>query len=462
MQQPRAKLKEFKLIARQGDQDAAVKLLNYSVACGHERLSIRRYFVARALGAKDLACFRHHCRASAAGMTADTLLKIARSATQHIAHVKEVHEMTAELISSAEPLFLPYEDVRPRLKGDPRFCGRGTCVIGRTKIGANAVLGPGVVIRADGHFVEIGDDFAIGQNSTVHIAHGVLPTFIGNRVTVGRNAVVHACTVGDDCIIDDDAVVLDGSVLESNIIVEPGSIVFPRSTLRSGYVYGGCPAKPLREIDSGERDERTRNVREAIATSVCMPCSSQAEDPNIYPDTCFVAANAEISGRVELRARASVFFSCQLRAGNSSIVVGQNTNIQDNTVIECSDNGVTIGDDTTIGHNVFIHDCRVGNRSLVGIGSLLSNGTIIEDDVLLAAGSVTLANQRLESGWIWGGRPARPMAKLDTTKRNMMSEIIGHYCSYGNAYRILQNDPAQPKGGLHGTPDHGRRDGTTR
>jgi len=442
MQQTRAKLKEVKITAKRGDRDAMIQLLDHSVSCGHERLSIRRYFMAHALGAGRLDAFRPHCRAAASGIMADELLGIARNATQYIANGKRVHEMTAELLSPTVPGILSYDNVYPQLKTGVRFCGGGSCIIGKTKIGANAALGPGVVIRADGHIVEAGDDFCIGQNSTVHIAHGVLPTFIGNRVTVGRNVVVHACTVGDDCVIDDDAVVLDGSVIESGVIVEPGAIVFPRSTLRSGHVYGGCPAKVVREVQPDEIATRAKNIREAIAASVCMSFAGERADVAAYPDACFVASNAHLSGRVELKSRSSIFFSCNLRAGKSSIVVGRNTNVQDNTVIECSGDGVTIGDDTTIGHNVFIHDCQIGNKSLIGIGSLLSGGTIIENDVLVAAGAVTRPNQRLESGWIWGGRPARPIAKLDDSKRAMMSEIIGHYCSYGEAYHAVQKSPS--------------------
>ncbi len=86
---------------------------------------------------------------------------------------------------------------------------------------------------------------------------------------------------------------------------------------------------------------------------------------------------------------------------------GRNTNIQDNTSIQCSADGIIIGDDTTVGHNVRIHDSRIGSPgSLIGIGAVVSSGSIVEDDVLVAAGAVTSPYQILERGFVWGGRPA--------------------------------------------------------
>src|SRR3954451_11969853 len=90
---------------------------------------------------------------------------------------------------------LPFRGVAPRFGSPPRVCGPGASILGRVTLGRNARIGAYVLMRGDGHFVEIGDDFSIGDCSTVHIAHEVYPAIVGNRVTVGRNAVVHACTV---------------------------------------------------------------------------------------------------------------------------------------------------------------------------------------------------------------------------------------------------------------------------
>jgi gamma-carbonic anhydrase len=344
--------------------------------------------------------------------------------------------MTASLPLTVGSLILPYDGIAPYFSAAPQFRGVASSVLGKVRIGAGSALAANSVVRGDGNFVRIGDDFYLGEFATVHIAHETYPTIIGDGVTVGRNAVVHACTVGDQCVIEDDVVILDGSVLERGVLIETGSTVFPRSTLNTGCLYSGSPAKPVRELTMGERANRATRLRTSIAASISSIRSNASEFE--FGDDIFVAQTARLFGRINLGTHSSIFFGCELHAGDSTIIIGENCNIQDNTRIQCDLNEVTIGRDTTIGHNVQMKSCRIGQRALVGIGSTLSIGTIIDDDVLLAAGSITNADQYLERGWMWGGRPARPIVKLDDAKRLLMAQVIEHYHAYGRAYHRAQ------------------------
>jgi len=333
------------------------------------------------------------------------------------------------------PLLLPFDGAEPRFGEGTRFLGGRASVLGRVETGADAAIAAGAVIRGDGHFVRIGDGFFIGETGTVHITQGVYPAIIGNRVTMGRNAVVHACTVGDDCVIEDNAVILDGSVLEDGVVIEAGSTVFPKSKLASGFIYAGIPAKPVRAIMPGEGEKRARRLRQAAET----PAFRAPGGVNLKAaETAFIAGTARLSGSIELQPGSSVFFGCDFDSGNYEIVIGENTNIQDNTQIHCGTEGTAIGRNTTLGHNVRLSGCNIGERALIGIGSMLAPGTIVEDDVMLAAGAVTLPGQRLESGWLWAGRPARPLSRLDDAKRSMMNTTIEHYCAYAQTYRRAQ------------------------
>jgi carbonic anhydrase/acetyltransferase-like protein (isoleucine patch superfamily) len=334
------------------------------------------------------------------------------------------------------PLILPYDGIAPYFSAAPQALGVASSVLGKVRIGAGSALAAYSVVRGDGNFVRIGDDFYLGQFGTVHIAHETYPTIIGDSVTVGRNAVVHACTVGDQCVIEDDVVILDGSVVERGVLIEAGSTVFPRSTLNTGYLYSGSPAKAVRELTAGEREDRAIRLRRSIAASI-SPITSNASEFE-FGDDIFVAQTARLFGRVRLETHTSIFFGCQLQAGDSTIIIGENCNIQDNTSIQCDLNEVTIERNTTIGHNVQMNSCSIGQRALVGIGSTLSPGTVIDDDVLLAAGSITNTDQYLERGWMWGGRPARPIIKLDDAKRLFMAKTIEHYHAYGRAYHHAQ------------------------
>jgi len=335
------------------------------------------------------------------------------------------------------PYVLPFDAVEPRFATEPRLCGALSSVLGKVQIGARSVLAANTVIRGDGHFVRIGDDFHLGEFSTVHIAPEVYPAIIGDSVTVGRNAVVHACTVGDRCVIEDDVVILDGSVVEDGVLIEAGSTVFPRSTLMAGRVYSGSPAKEIRGLSSIERSSRELRLRESNAASASS-IGTDAPAEYALRDDVFAAQTARLAGRITLERDSSVFFGCHLDAGKSSIVIGEHSNIQDNTRIYCTGAEVTIGSHTTIGHNVLIKSCQIGQRALVGIGSIVSAGTIIDDDVLLAAGATTTEGQFLERGWMWGGRPARRISQINDAKRSMMAEIIEHYRNYGHAYGRAQ------------------------
>ena len=161
------------------------------------------------------------------------------------------------------PHTLPYSGISPIFATPPVHAGAGSAVLGRVTLGRNAWLGALSVMRADGHFVRVGDDFHLGARSTLHINHEIFPCIVGDRVSVGRNACVHACTVGSDVVIGDNVVILDGAVVEDNVVLEPGSTVFPNKKVPGGFVYAGSPAKPVRPVGAGEVAERRRRDRRA-------------------------------------------------------------------------------------------------------------------------------------------------------------------------------------------------------
>src|SRR5512147_1401466 len=109
---------------------------------------------------------------------------------------------------------LSYHGVQPLLESTPLHFGVQAAIIGRVKLGAGAWLAESSTIRADGHDVRAGRDLVLGPRATVHIAHELYPTLIGDQVTIGEYAVIHACELGDGCVIEDGAVILDGSVIE--------------------------------------------------------------------------------------------------------------------------------------------------------------------------------------------------------------------------------------------------------
>jgi len=129
---------------------------------------------------------------------------------------------------------------------------------------------------------------------------------------------------------------------------------------------------------------------------------------------CFIAPNASIIGDVELAAGVNVWFSCVLRGDLNKIVIGENSNIQDGTVIHISsgnsgyDAGATIiGSNVTVGHSAVIHACVLKSNCLVGMAATILDEAVVETGGFVAAGSVVLPSTVVGKNELWAGNPAR-------------------------------------------------------
>jgi carbonic anhydrase/acetyltransferase-like protein (isoleucine patch superfamily) len=131
-------------------------------------------------------------------------------------------------------------------------------VIGRVTLGDDVSLWPFVVARGDVNRIEIGARTNIQDGSVLHVVSdspaipGGMPLIIGEDVTVGHKAMLHAAQIGHRCLIGMAAVVLDGAVIEDEVIVAAGSVVPPRKRLASHGLYMGNPARRVRSLSAGE------------------------------------------------------------------------------------------------------------------------------------------------------------------------------------------------------------------
>ena len=334
-----------------------------------------------------------------------------------------------------EALTASYRGTPPSIGADLAFAGYGAAVLGRSTLGARAWLGAMSVMRGDGDEIEAGDDFHLGNRGTVHIAHDMYPTRIGDGVTVGDGAVIHACDVGHRCVVEPGAVILDGASVGAQAVIGEGSVVFPRSTLDGGWLYSGIPAKPVAKLTPEQLEECHQKIRGAAAPSPTAPKPAQTSLD------CFVAPTANVSGAIDVGADASIWYGCHLDAGSHRITVGDRTNIQDNTTMLCEKADVVLAENVTLGHNVTMTDCTVGANSLIGIGSTVAPGTVVENDVLLAAGARTEPGQVLTAGHVWAGAPAKILADMDDNKRALVALTLPMYIEYANTF---VNEPHLP------------------
>lgn len=152
-----------------------------------------------------------------------------------------------------------YQGMTPKL-ADNVFVDPSAVVLGDVEIGEHSSVWPMTVIRGDMHRIRIGACSSIQDGSVLHITHAGpynpdgFPLIIGDHVTVGHQAMLHGCTVGNRVLIGMGAMIMDGAVVEDEVIVGAGSLVPPGKTLKSGYLYVGRPAKPQRELTQKEKE----------------------------------------------------------------------------------------------------------------------------------------------------------------------------------------------------------------
>jgi len=133
----------------------------------------------------------------------------------------------------------------------------------------------------------------------------------------------------------------------------------------------------------------------------------------IIHETAFIAPNATIIGNVTIGENSSIWFGCVLRCEKNQIKIGNRTNIQDLSAIHIDHElSVIVGDDVTVGHNVILHGCEIGNNVLVGMGSIVMNGCKIGDNVIIGAGSLLTQNTEVPPNSLVFGRPAKVIRNL--------------------------------------------------
>ena len=139
------------------------------------------------------------------------------------------------------------------------FVASGARLIGDVSLGEGASVWYNAVLRADGDSIRIGAGSNLQDNVSVHVDPGH-PTLIGENVSVGHNAVVHGCTIGDGSLIGMGSVVLSGAVIGDGCLVAAGAVVLEGSVMPAGSLVAGVPAKVRRELTDEERAGILRNA----------------------------------------------------------------------------------------------------------------------------------------------------------------------------------------------------------
>ncbi len=161
----------------------------------------------------------------------------------------------------------------------------------------------------------------------------------------------------------------------------------------------------------------------------------RGQRPTLDPST-FVADNATLIGDVTVGARSSIWFGAVLRGDVFHIRIGDETSIQDNSVIHVTHDryATTVGHRVTVGHSVTLHGCTVGDSCIIGMGAILLDQAVIGDRSIVGAGALVTPGTKIPPGTLAVGSPARPKRPLTDEELTWLEASAAHYVELARLY----------------------------
>ena len=157
--------------------------------------------------------------------------------------------------------------------------------------------------------------------------------------------------------------------------------------------------------------------------------------PQIH-ESAFIADGARVIGDVILKAKSSIWYNTVARADINQIVIGERSNIQDNSVIHLeNDQGVLVGNDVTVGHNAIIHGCTIGDGALIGMGAIIMNGVSIGKGAVVGAGAVVKENMIVNDYELVVGVPAKVVKTLSSSTYDDNVKWAKKYVQLANIHK---------------------------
>lgn len=156
--------------------------------------------------------------------------------------------------------------------------------------------------------------------------------------------------------------------------------------------------------------------------------------------TAWVAPGVALYGRVRVGARSSIWFGCVLRGDQEWVEVGQDSNLQDGSILHVEHGGFPciLGDRVTVGHRAVVHGSIVGDGALIGIGALVLSRSLVGEGALIAAGAVVLEGTSIPPSTLWAGCPARQIRVLTENQRSRLTDTYRHYVNNTSAHKMAE------------------------
>ncbi|NNG08768.1 MAG: gamma carbonic anhydrase family protein [Arenibacter sp.] len=147
--------------------------------------------------------------------------------------------------------------------GEDCYIAENATIVGDVTMGNQCSIWFNAVLRGDVHYIKMGDKVNVQDGAVVHCTYKKSPTTIGNKVSIGHNALVHGCTIHDNVLVGMGSIIMDDCVVESNSIFAAGAVLTKGTHVPSGTIFAGMPAKKLKdiseELSKGEIDRIAEN-----------------------------------------------------------------------------------------------------------------------------------------------------------------------------------------------------------
>ena len=147
--------------------------------------------------------------------------------------------------------------------GEDCYIAENATIVGDVTMGDQCSIWFNAVLRGDVHYIKMGNKVNVQDGAVVHCTYKKSPTTIGNKVSIGHNALVHGCTIHDNVLVGMGSIIMDDCVVESNSIIAAGAVLTKGTRVPSGTIFAGMPAKKLKdiseELSKGEIDRIAEN-----------------------------------------------------------------------------------------------------------------------------------------------------------------------------------------------------------
>ena len=300
---------------------------------------------------------------------------------------------------------------------------RSAVLLGDVHVGAGAILAQGLVVRAHGAAVSIGNHSAVLENGVV-IGTPEHPVRVGQRTVFGHRATIVGATIGDLCEIGNGAILMPGSRLGNGCILGEGTLVPPGTVIPAGSVLVGRPPHVIRSATDADRErlavlrQHQTNLTDYPGTIVPGPMRAGERMGTLYAyrdKTPSIGAgtvlfdSAEITGDVVIGEDSLIGAGVKIIGDSHGPVrIGSRVQILENTVLHLlPDNELIIDDDAVIGPGAMIHGCHIGRGSVVEPAAIVCDGSAVGAESVVRAGACVKQRDRFGDRSVLDGFPAK-------------------------------------------------------